>query len=118
MQSKTHYVNLLVNTNPSNPYELEFRHNASGDTYGREADGLVAFNINNLPDTEGKTVKLKLKWKSFSGNKSTEFDFTTRKATPKSSAITAQKCFEHKVTSCYKQNSKKRVHHHKRSEKI
>lgn len=89
--SKTHYVNLLVNTNPSNPYELEFRHNASGDTYGREADGLVAFNINNLPDTEGKTVKLKLKWKSFSGNKSTEFDFTTRKATPKSSAITAQR---------------------------
>ncbi|WP_291124927.1 hypothetical protein, partial [Dysgonomonas sp. UBA7698] len=28
----------------------------------------------------------------------------------------SKKCFEHKITSCYKQNSKKRVHHHKRSD--
>lgn len=33
---------------------------------GKTDDGLVAFKLDELPDTEGKTVKLKLKWKSFS----------------------------------------------------
>mgnify|MGYP003029069454 CR=1 FL=1 len=43
-----------------------------------------------LPDTEGKTVKLKLKWKSFNGEKTAEFDYCTRKSTPaNSAAITA-----------------------------
>ena len=69
---------------------MEFRHNANGDTYGSEMDGLVAFKLDALPDTEGKTVKLKLKWKSYSGEKSAEFDYCTRKSvTPKSSAVTA-----------------------------
>ena len=57
---------------------------------GRYADGLVAFKLDALPDTEGKTVKLKLKWKSFSGEKSAEFDYCTRKSvTPESPAITS-----------------------------
>lgn len=85
--TKPHLVNLLASTDPANPYEVEFRHNAYGDIYGSLADGLVAFNLNSLPDTEGKTVKLKLKWKSFSGDKSAEFDYTTRKATSGSSSI-------------------------------
>ncbi|MDR2914440.1 MAG: hypothetical protein LBV74_06380, partial [Tannerella sp.] len=85
--SKVHFVNLLPGSDPSNPYEVEFRHNAYGDIYGREGDGLVAFRLDNLPDTEGKTVKLKLKWKSFSGDKSAEFDYCTRKSTPAKSSI-------------------------------
>ena len=85
-----HFVNLLLSENPENPYEVEFRHNAKGDIYGRYADGLVAFKLDALPDTEGKTVKLKLKWKSFSGEKSAEFDYCTRKSvTPESPAITS-----------------------------
>ena len=69
---------------------MEFRHNAYGDTYGQEADGLVAFKLDALPDTEGKTVKLKLKWKSYSGEKSAEFDYCTRKSTlPATSAVTS-----------------------------
>lgn len=88
---KAHFVNLLLSSNPDNPYEVEFRHNAYGDIHGVEGDGLVAFNLNSLPDTEGKTVKLKLKWKSFSGDKSTEFDYTTRKATPVKEALTAER---------------------------
>lgn len=83
-----HYVNLLPGTDPENPYEIEFRHNAYGDIHGREGDTFVAFNLDSLPDTEGKTVKLKLKWKSFSGDKSTEFDYCTRKSTPAKSSIT------------------------------
>jgi len=89
--SKRHMVNLLVSPDPAKPYELEFRHNAYDDTYGRLADGLVAFNLDELPDTEGKTVKLKLKWKSFSGDKSTEFDFCTNKSTPAKAGITETK---------------------------
>lgn len=86
---KAHFVNLLPSSNSNNPYEVEFRHNAYGDIYGSEGDGLVAFYLGNLPDTEGKTVKLKLKWQSFSGEKSTEFDYCTRKATPVNEALTA-----------------------------
>jgi hypothetical protein len=86
-QNKVHFVNLLASTDPANPYEVEFRHNAYGDVYGKQVDGLVAFNLNSLPDTEGKTVKLKLKWKSFSGDKSAEFNYCTRKSTSGSSSI-------------------------------
>ena len=79
--SQPHYVNLLRTDNAANPYEVEFRHNAYGDVYGELSSALVAFDLSQLPDTDGKTVKLTLKWKSFSGEKSTEFDYCTRKAT-------------------------------------
>lgn len=82
-----HHVNLLAGVNPEDPYEVEFRHNAFDDIHGEIRDGLVAFKLDELPDTEGKTVKLKLKWKSFSGDKSAEFDYTTRKATLPESTI-------------------------------
>lgn len=89
--NKAHFVNLLVSQDPANPYEVEFRHNAYGDVNGREGDGLVAFKLDNLPDTQGETVKLKLKWKSFRGDKSAEFDYCTRKATPANENIADEK---------------------------
>lgn len=85
----THYVNLIPTNNPENPYEVEFKHDANGDVSGRIGDGLVAFKLDQLPDTEGETVKLKLKWNSFHGEKTMEFDYRTRAATPASSAIAA-----------------------------
>lgn len=58
--------------------------------WGELADALVAFDLSDLPDTQGKTVKLK--WKSFDGDKSAEFDYCTRKGTPAaSSAILSQR---------------------------
>ena len=77
----THYVNLLTGVNPDDPYEVEFKHNAFGDVNGIMGDALVAFKLSDLPDTEGKTVKLTLKYKSFSGEKSVTFDYCSRKAT-------------------------------------
>ena len=71
----THTVNLLAGVNPANPYEVEFRHNANGDLNYYVGDGLVSFDLSKLPDTEGKTVKLTLKWMSFSGPKSVAFDY-------------------------------------------
>ena len=73
-----HEVNLLTGGNPEDPYEVEFRHNAFGDTCGREGDGIVAFRITDLPDTKGETVKLTLKWNSFRGTKTAQFDYKTR----------------------------------------
>jgi len=90
-RQKAHFVNLLVSPDPEKPYEVEFRHNAFGDVYGSHADGLVAFKLDSLPDTEGKTVKLKLKWNSFSGEKSAEFDYCTRKSTPGNSSIAEER---------------------------
>lgn len=86
---KRHFVNLLPGNNPDNPYEVEFRHNAYGDDYGPMAYGLVAFNLDSLPDTGEETVKLKLKWKSYDGDKSTEFKYSTRKSTPGDSEAVA-----------------------------
>lgn len=77
---KFHYINLVGGVNAENPYELNLCHNADGDTEGRVGDGLIAFYLGALPDTEGQTVKLKLNWTSYSGAKSVEFDYCTRKA--------------------------------------
>jgi len=88
----THFVNLIPTNNPENPYELEFRHDANGDVTGRIGDGLVAFKLDDLPDTDGETVKLKLIWKSFNTTKSAEFDYRTRASTaPASAAIAAER---------------------------
>lgn len=87
----THFVNLIPTNNPQNPYEVEFRHDAKGDVSGRVGDGLVAFKLDNLPDTEGETVKLKLIYKSFNSTKSIEFDYKTRAATVATSAIAAER---------------------------
>lgn len=90
-RGKIHYVNLLESPDPEKPYEVEFRHNASGDIHGTMGDALVAFKLDKLPDTEGETVKLKLKWNSFSGEKSVEFDYNSQASSPVQSAITYER---------------------------
>lgn len=77
-----HFVNLVA-TNPANPYELTFFHNAQGVKGGYWGDGIVAFRLSQLPDTKGKTVDLTLHWQSFSGAKSVTFKYSTRKTTDK-----------------------------------
>ncbi len=71
-----HEVNLLKG---DNPYEVVLRHNAHGDVEGYPGDGLIAFRLDKLPDTEGKPVTLTVKWKSFSGEKKAQFKYCTRK---------------------------------------
>ena len=68
-----HQVNLLTGMNANDPYEVELRHNAMGDTRGREGDAMIAFNLNQLPREQGDSVKLKVHWTSFSGPKEAEF---------------------------------------------
>ena len=78
---KKHIVNIVASSDPATPYTLTFYHNANGDTRGVIGDGIVAFNLSRLPDTNGKEVNLTLKWNSFSGEKSTVFKYCSRKAT-------------------------------------
>lgn len=74
-----HNINLVSGVNPENPYEFELRHDAKGDVGGRTmGETLVAFNLNDLPREDKSKVKLKIKWKSFSGEKSTDFDLQLR----------------------------------------
>lgn len=69
-----HNINLLTNGNPDNPYELELRHDANGDLGGEMGDALIAFNLKDLTILDMADIKIKIKWKSFSGEKSAEFD--------------------------------------------
>lgn len=75
-----HVLNLISGTNASDPYELTFCHNAQGDTLGQWGDALIAFRLKDLPDTQGQTVKLTLKWKSYSGMKSAQFSYRTHQS--------------------------------------
>lgn len=78
-----HVLNLVTGTNPENPYDLELRHDAKGDCEGRWGDALIAFNLNNLPRTDSGTATINLKWKSFSGEKSAQFELQMRPAVQK-----------------------------------
>ncbi len=68
-----HFVNLLTNVNPEDPYEVEFRHNAYGDTLGTPSDAVVAFKLNDLPLEKNENITITLKYKSFSGEKTVKF---------------------------------------------
>lgn len=88
-----HIVNLVAGANPENPYELVFCHNANGDAKRYAGDGIVAFSLDKLPDTEGKTVDLTLKWRSFSGEKSTTFKYCSRKSSDTDGTALAEGTF-------------------------
>lgn len=77
--NKTHYINLITGTNPKNPYELELRHDANGDTPIQTGDALIAFNLRDvMADAKTDKVKFTLRWKSFSGTKKIDFDLRTK----------------------------------------
>lgn len=72
--NQRHVLNLVK----TGDYTVELRHDAKGDKYGTVRDGLVAFRLSDLPDTQGKPVDLTVKWQSFSGEKSVKFKYKSR----------------------------------------
>lgn len=90
--TKPHLLNLVRTHDAASSYELEFRHNAYDDPKISEGQGLVAFRLNSLPDTNGQTVKLKIKYKSFEGDKVVELDYNSAKpvATSKRPSLHAE----------------------------
>ena len=75
---KTHVVNMVYTPEEDNPYCVTFYHDAMGDTVDYSADGLVAFSLDDLPDTQGQTVDLLVKWMSFNGPREATFKYRTR----------------------------------------
>lgn len=73
---KTHTITLVKG---EGDYEVVLHHDADGDPGRRAGDGIVAFRLDKLPDTEGATVDLKLVYNSFSGTKTVTFKYCTRK---------------------------------------
>lgn len=76
-----HNINLLTGTDPNNPYEVELRHDAKGDVGGRVGDALIAFNLNKMPHEGKQKLRFTLKWKSYLGDKSLNFDLQLRPTT-------------------------------------
>ena len=77
--NKVHYLNLLTGVNPENPYEVELRHDAKGDSPIQMGDALIAFNLRELLKGADKDkVKFTLRWNSFSGSKKTEFELKSK----------------------------------------
>lgn len=69
-----HFLN-LVKMDDAGTYELEFRHNAYNNLSGGLGWGLASFKLDELPDTNGETVKMKIKYKSYEGNNTIELDY-------------------------------------------
>jgi hypothetical protein len=80
-QTKAHRINLVAGSDANDPYKVVLFHDANGDTKSYIGDGLVAFKLDELPDTQGKTVNLTLQWNSFNGTKTATFKYCTRKST-------------------------------------
>lgn len=76
-----HYINLVTGVDPDDPYVVELRHNAMGDVeWGYRRSSIAAFDISSLPDTEGKTVKLTVKYRGFNNEKAIVFDYCSGKS--------------------------------------
>ena len=80
--SEKHFINVIQPDKENDPYTLEFRHNAYNDPAVTAVEGLVCFRLDELPDTNGETVKLKLHVKTFTGDEVYELDYNTSKQAP------------------------------------
>lgn len=72
---RTTHTLSLVQTNDST---VELHQDAHGDTAGEVGDGIIAFRLTGLPETNGKYKDLILKWQSFTGSKSHTFKYKSR----------------------------------------
>ena len=74
-----HRFSLHSQVNPEDPYELLLVHDANGDEALEQADAVICFDINSLPDTGGQYTTLTLKWTSGEGTRtSRQFRFRSR----------------------------------------
>lgn len=83
--STKHFLN-LVKRNGTDPYELEFRHNAFGNLSGGRGWGLASFRLNSLPDTNDETVTMKINYTSYEGDQTIELKY--KSGTPSGKAPT------------------------------
>ncbi len=74
-----HRVTLVHRTDASEPYVVEFFHDANGDLDGVVNDGIVAFRLDEAFNAGDKAIEITLKWNSYSGEKTAKFKYLPRK---------------------------------------
>lgn len=68
-----------LSRDPKQPYALTLVQDSHGDGKDNCTEGLVCFDINSLPDTEGQTLTISLQWTKLDGTLGTAyFGFKTR----------------------------------------
>ena len=77
-QGNTHRVNLVRLADEDGLATFRFHHDANGETCGVIADGMVAFFLDLEKDLDRTPRTIKIKWKSFSGEKSQTFKYIPR----------------------------------------
>ena len=66
-------------SSPEEPYALALVQDSHGDSQDTLGDGLICFDINDLPDTGGKTLTISLSWTKLNGSQGTVyFGFKSR----------------------------------------
>ncbi len=81
-----HLLTLTYGRSEADAMEFELHHNADGDVAGKLGDAMIAFNLNQLLADVQRPAKIKLKWHSFTGEKSAEFTFNSNRRPVSNSA--------------------------------
>lgn len=76
---KVHTISLVSKGEKDGVYEFELHHDADGDIYGYESEGLIAFNLNDLAPEDRSPIILRLSWDGFYEHHSADFKLTFRK---------------------------------------
>lgn len=77
-QGNTHRVNLVRLADEDGLATFRFHHDANGEACGVIADGMVAFFLDLEKDLDRTPRTIKIKWTSFSGEKSQTFKYIPR----------------------------------------
>ena len=74
-----HDFHVVAGLDPDDPYSLELRHDAHSDQKSEKLEGIISFDINSLPDTQGETKRITLNYNSLTGAAYRRFfEFKTR----------------------------------------
>lgn len=78
LPNSKHRVNLVRVADEEGLATFCFHHDANGQTNGNLADGMVAFYLDLEKDVDRTPREIKIKWKSFTGEKSAKFKYIPR----------------------------------------
>ncbi len=76
--NEKHEISLVRGADATDPYTVVLHHNTLNDVVSsnrREMRGTIAFKLDELPSTNGETVKLKVRYNSLIGEKTISFDY-------------------------------------------
>ena len=77
-RGSVHRVNLVRVADEDGLATFYFHHDADGETSGVIGDGMVAFYLDLEKDIDRTPREIKIKWKSFTGDKSVKFKYIPR----------------------------------------